>query len=197
MYTSKEQYYRIHSPFYNATRWAFLFGRTKLHNHIPDSATPQRILEIGCGTGYHLAQLEQRFPQAQLTGIDSSEAMLKIAKGKIHSEQTVFIKDRYTGDSFPENSFDLIICSYSLTMMNDLNNVIEAIKKHLCAEGMFMAVDFDQSPSLLFKQWMKTNFVDFDAGLFTKLKTSFPNYSYHTYQAYLGLWTYALFVGRS
>jgi trans-aconitate 2-methyltransferase len=46
---------------------------------------PRRIVDLGCGTGNSTAQLHRRWPQAKLTGLDSSPAMLAQAR-KDHPE---------------------------------------------------------------------------------------------------------------
>ncbi len=38
---------------------------------------PQRVLDLGCGTGGNLAALQERYPQAALIGADLSEPMLR------------------------------------------------------------------------------------------------------------------------
>ena len=43
---------------------------------------PTRILDLGCGTGYHSIQLQQRFPKASITGVDLSPGMLAYAQNR-------------------------------------------------------------------------------------------------------------------
>jgi len=43
---------------------------------------PQRVLDLGCGTGASLTALHQRYPKAQLLGADLSEAMLRAGRGQ-------------------------------------------------------------------------------------------------------------------
>jgi len=70
-HTSLKDYYRWHARIYDLTRWAFLFGRARIiHLAASQMDQPISILEIGCGTGRNLAALAQRFPQAQITGLD-------------------------------------------------------------------------------------------------------------------------------
>ncbi len=45
-----------------------------------DVASPERILDVGCGPGNSTAILAARWPGAAVTGMDSSEAMLKKAR---------------------------------------------------------------------------------------------------------------------
>ena len=40
---------------------------------------PQRVLDLGCGTGASLGALSERYPKAQVVGADVSEAMLRVA----------------------------------------------------------------------------------------------------------------------
>jgi len=43
---------------------------------------PQRVLDLGCGTGASLTALHERYPKAQLIGADLSEAMLHAGRGQ-------------------------------------------------------------------------------------------------------------------
>lgn len=43
---------------------------------------PQRVLDLGCGTGASLTALHERYPQAQTLGSDLSEAMLLAGRGQ-------------------------------------------------------------------------------------------------------------------
>jgi malonyl-CoA O-methyltransferase len=43
---------------------------------------PQRVLDLGCGTGASLTALHERYPKAQLIGADLSEAMLQAGRGQ-------------------------------------------------------------------------------------------------------------------
>lgn len=43
---------------------------------------PQRVLDLGCGTGASLTALQERYPRASLIGVDISEPMLRAAQAK-------------------------------------------------------------------------------------------------------------------
>lgn len=56
----------------------------KLALGLPEMMTPGVILDAGCGTGYALRLLRERFPPANLIGIDLSPAMLGKVKAQAY-----------------------------------------------------------------------------------------------------------------
>ena len=45
-------------------------------------AAPQRVLDVGCGTGYLLRSLARHYPEAEeLAGIDAAPNMIETARG--------------------------------------------------------------------------------------------------------------------
>jgi tRNA G46 methylase TrmB len=76
-------YYRIHSPFYDATRWAFLYGRRRLVEKL-EIVPGERIIEIGCGTGANFAAIQSGLGDTgELIGIDCSAPMLRKAAERV------------------------------------------------------------------------------------------------------------------
>lgn len=52
--------------------------------HVPiDAAAKARVIDLGCGPGNSTELLVQRFPNAQIIGVDSSEQMLKSARSAL------------------------------------------------------------------------------------------------------------------
>lgn len=43
---------------------------------------PQRVLDLGCGTGASLAALSERYPKSHVLGVDSSETILRAGQGQ-------------------------------------------------------------------------------------------------------------------
>ena len=94
------KFYRFQSKFYDLTRWLFLFGRKEVVRSLPLKKEDfLSILEVGCGTGYNLTRLARCFPNAKLTGIDTSEDMLSVARKKTFPEpsKVEFIHASYGG----------------------------------------------------------------------------------------------------
>ncbi|MDP3125400.1 MAG: malonyl-ACP O-methyltransferase BioC [Thiobacillus sp.] len=44
---------------------------------------PERVLDVGCGTGYGLAHLRARYAEAELCALDLAPAMLKVAHARL------------------------------------------------------------------------------------------------------------------
>jgi ubiquinone/menaquinone biosynthesis C-methylase UbiE len=73
--------------------------------------SPERILDIGCGTGAATLFLAREFPHARVRGVDISPAMISRARAKIGLDPEARVAFRQ-GDAsslaWPEKSFDLI-----------------------------------------------------------------------------------------
>ncbi len=81
---------------------------------------PARIVDLGCGPGNSTAVLAQRWPNAQLTGVDTSPAMLATARREfpapawVESDIAAWAADT-TGDA----SFDLVFSNAALQWVPD------------------------------------------------------------------------------
>ncbi|MDB4728001.1 class I SAM-dependent methyltransferase [Saprospiraceae bacterium] len=115
-------YYRFHSLIYDWTRWAFLFGRKRIVHSLPYLKSDHlNILEVGCGTGTNLQRLTNEFPNAQIKGLDISAQMLGQAKKRLKNWDyriELFEKPYQKSDSTFEGQMDLVLFSYSLSMIN-------------------------------------------------------------------------------
>ncbi len=191
------QYYRRHSQIYDATRWSFLFGRTRLIEQIHALPNNPKILEVGCGTGKNLIQLKQKYADASITGVDLSPDMLEKAKNKITDSSIILKRMRYGSGNLNTENYDLILLSYSLTMMGaEYPHIITALKNDLNTDGCLAVVDFHTSPFSWFRKWMEMNHVDFEGSLYSLLGENFTSMHTNIHQAYLGLWNYFLFIGK-
>ena len=190
-----KQYYKLHALIYDATRWAFLFGRQRILEELPfDKDAEINILEVGCGTGRNLEDLAARFPKAQLTGIDVSADMLEKARKKL-GDRAKLVEEPYQAGCAAGTGFDLILFSYSLSMINpQWSEILDQAQVDLKPGGLVAACDFSDTASNLFRAHMGNNHVRMDGlpGLrerFTPVLDKEP-------PAYMGVWKYLLFLGR-
>jgi SAM-dependent methyltransferase len=75
------------------------------------SPAPERVLDVGCGTGESTLFLAREFPQARVRGVDFAEEMIRLAKAKVGLDPEGRIAFK-TGDAsalpYPDDSFDLV-----------------------------------------------------------------------------------------
>lgn len=195
-----KKYYKFQSKIYDSTRWMFLFGRTNLVHQLPiarDAAI--RILEVGCGTGYNLEKFAAYYVNAQLVGMDVSEDMIELSKKKLapYSNRIDLLSRAYGDTAFStQNSFDVVVFSYALTMINpQWKELIDQAYKDIKPGGIIAVVDFHQTNNPIFKLHMKNNHVRMDAHLLPVLENKFSTLSSDVQRAYLGMWEYFSFVG--
>lgn len=74
---------------------------------------PRRILDLGCGTGSTTLLMKQRFPEAEVIGLDLSPYMLAAAEHKAQQAGKVIQWRHGNGEQtgFPAASFDLVTAS--------------------------------------------------------------------------------------
>jgi len=198
---SLQRYYRFHARLYDTTRWLFLFGRHSLIRSIAERHTAKRILEVGCGTGKNLLVLSRVFPKAQCVGLDISEAMLARARNKLNyqCEHIILLNQAYDRPLInrEEASFDLVVFSYALSMMNPgWEQAIKNAAQDLRPGGVLAVIDFNATNLPAFQRWMAFNHVRMEAHLSPLLTANFDTHRLQVRQAYGGLWTYFLFVGE-
>jgi len=82
-----------------------------LRQHVVDSIEPGggrfSLLDAGCGTGGMLAAVRNKFPEAELAGLDESEHALELAAGRQTGAR--FVCASVHDLPFPENAFDFVL----------------------------------------------------------------------------------------
>ncbi|MFN0173006.1 MAG: class I SAM-dependent methyltransferase [Saprospiraceae bacterium] len=194
-------YYRLHASIYQATRWLFLFGRRRLILVLKLPAfSDKTVVEVGCGTGHNLATLGSLYSKLKLIGIDISPDMLKVAAKKLrsHSSRVQFLEKPYgSGDWKLPAKPEVVLFSYCLTMINPgWEDSLQRAYDDLEEGGQIAVVDFHGSHFGIFRRWMDFNHVRVDKHLLPFLATRFTTSHVEIRQAYGGLWSYFLFVGK-
>ena len=116
------------------------------------SPAPERILDVGCGTGEGTLFLAREFPQARVRGIDLSEEMIHaaIAKVGLDPEGRVAFK---VGDAsslpYAEDSFDLIAMLNMPPFFGELERVLRPGGQVIVASSWGPETPFYTRPSLL------------------------------------------------
>lgn len=119
-----------------------------LLNRIPDG-NYSRIIDIGCGSGMSTLPLEQRFPEAEIIGVDNSNEMLEKARqcsSKIRWEQRDCSKPLTD-----LGNFDLVFSNAFLQWLQNQEEFIANTVNLLNKNGIF-ALQIPNYDSMLVKK---------------------------------------------
>lgn len=98
---------------------------------------PTRILEIACATGYFTKKLSELYPDADITAIDISPAMIDIAKKKQLPNVTFLTQDIFAS-AFRAGQFDAIVFNLFPEDHGDLPRLLERCHAWLSVDGFLM-----------------------------------------------------------
>jgi malonyl-CoA O-methyltransferase len=99
------------------------FAKNEIHK-------ADRIIDLGCGTGFITGEILSKLPQKEITQADISQKMLAI-----NPHPTPKIIGDIENLPFSINSFDLALSSLSFQWLNDLENTLPKILKTLKNNG--------------------------------------------------------------
>ena len=87
-----------------------------ISSRIERTREPLKILDLGCGTGLEIESLFQRVPNALITGVDLSGAMLKLLREKYvdQANQITLVESSYLTMSFGTETYDHIISANTM-----------------------------------------------------------------------------------
>jgi cyclopropane fatty-acyl-phospholipid synthase-like methyltransferase len=135
------------APFYRTMECLSAGGklqrcRTAFLDEIPQ---PRNILLAGEGHGRFLPLCAAKFPEARITVIDSSSAMLEIARRKVASDKVTFLHvDVLKWEGLPGN-FDLIVTNFFLDCFppEELAVVVSRLASSATADANWLLADFE------------------------------------------------------
>ncbi len=187
------RYYKKQHKIYDATRSSFLFGRNKLADRVNKNIRANdRVLEIGCGTGYLLNKIKKS--NINLYGIDLSPEMLSLAEKKLGN--TVELEHTSFLNFTPDEKFDKIIFAYFFTIsLNELTNNINKTKSILKKGGSIYVVDFHNYGNGIYKRYMNWHGIEMSPSLTKSLDSNFETTNLNIQKAYLGTWKYFHYEG--
>jgi ubiquinone/menaquinone biosynthesis C-methylase UbiE len=123
--------------------WEQRFFFDRIHNAVLDlvesQAHPKSILDVGCGTGRLLRKARERWPDAQLIGVDPSEGMVERARSLMPS--TTFYVSMAESLPLPNASVDLAFSTTSYHHWVDQVAGVREIARVLRPEGRFFLAD--------------------------------------------------------
>lgn len=121
------------------------FTRYKIHKKIASFVAAVRnnfagrklkILELGCGTGEYSREIAKAFPESDITCLDISPGILKIARQKCRDSKNVhFVLGSAFSTNFRKKQFD-VICGFYVLHHLDIRRTIREIKRILKGGGV-------------------------------------------------------------
>ncbi|MFL2709512.1 MAG: class I SAM-dependent methyltransferase [Gammaproteobacteria bacterium] len=103
------------------------------------------LLDVGCGEGRHIFGVMQDYPLMKCIGIDMDHESIKIAEEgydyfkSISHAGAEFLKGSAYNIPFPDNFFDLVICSEVLEHLHEYNDAVREMHRVLKPGGKLYA----------------------------------------------------------
>jgi ubiquinone/menaquinone biosynthesis C-methylase UbiE len=125
--------------------------RARLHHEISNrtadlvtatAASPQRVLDVGCGTGYLIGALASHYPQAEeLAGIDAAPRMIERARSLATDRRLTFSVGVAERLPYPDRGMDLIVSTTSFDHWSDQQAGLVECARVLRPGGHLVLVD--------------------------------------------------------
>jgi len=104
--------------------------------------SPERILDVGCGTGMALRELAGRLPGAvTLAGVDAAAGMISEARSKSSDPRLTFVQGTAERLPFGDRAFDLVISTTSFDHWADQQAGLAECHRVLAPRGYFVLAD--------------------------------------------------------
>lgn len=122
---------------------------------------PVEVLDLGTGTGIELEYIFAKAPNARITAVDLSEAMLMklVKKYATYSSQIKTIADSYLSLEFMPKSFDFVVSVMSLHhfLPSEKTPLYRKLSQSLVPGGVFVEGDYivtaEEEKRLLAEYW--------------------------------------------
>lgn len=129
--------------------------------------SPERALEIGCGTGEGTLFLSREFPQARVRGIDLSPEMIRIASAKVGLDPEGRVAFKVADASsipWPEDSFDLIAQLNMPPFFAEIARVLRPGGSVIVADSIGDRTPFHTPPTVLRRGFRRQGLETVDEG---------------------------------
>jgi demethylmenaquinone methyltransferase/2-methoxy-6-polyprenyl-1,4-benzoquinol methylase len=118
------------------------------------------VLDVGCGTGTHLDLYQEG--GCKVSGIDSSPAMLEVAREKLGERVELCLGDA-SSMVYPDETFDLVLVFLALHEMPApvRSAVLREAKRVIKKSGRILLVDYHSGPIRFPNGWLSKLVITF------------------------------------
>ena len=100
-----------------------------------------RVMDLACGSGPLLKILYDRNKNFRLKGVDMCPEELELAKARLPKGSVdLFELKAQNLTAIDDNSIDVVLCHWALTLMNPITPVLNEIRRVLSSGGKFAAL---------------------------------------------------------
>ena len=127
------QLFSLVSPVYDEVTATEGYGEALELALLDLRGSPQRILDVACGTGFATLRLARQYPDAEVLGVDVSPKMVGVAGDNAAREGLAasFAVGDGSALPYPDQSFDLAVCMNAPPYADELLRVLRPRGKAL------------------------------------------------------------------
>lgn len=130
--------------------------RKQFITSLPTSGHNIEIIDLLTGMGESWDAIFSQYPNCHLTALDFSEEMLKYAESKnekYYNKKINIIKSDILNNTIPDNSYDIVTCSFGLKTFNEnqLRVLAAETNRILKAGGCFSFVEVSSPSNTILK----------------------------------------------
>lgn len=101
----------------------------------------ERLLDVGCGTGWAVGEATRRQSSTRAHGIDISDQMIREAEKKRASDRVSFCSATVEAIPFPDQTFDAVLCTGSFHHYGQPLAALAEIRRVMQSEGKLVLID--------------------------------------------------------
>lgn len=99
----------------------------------------ERVLDVACGTGVVARLASQQVPTGTVAALDVNPAMLAVARSATSPDMSIeWREESAEAMSFPDASFDVVLCQMGLQFMPDRHAVLREMWRVLAPGGRLL-----------------------------------------------------------
>src|SRR4051812_15056583 len=113
---------------------------------------PERVLDLGAGTGLLAARVAEAYPDAQIVLVDGAPAMLEQARVRLGERTEHRVAD--LADPLPEGPFDAVVSALAIHHLDDAakQDLFRRVKEALPPGGVFVNAEQVAAPTPCFER---------------------------------------------